>query len=290
MRVKHEKCPVCSGKNFNTLLSLKEYSIMECRDCLFCFCNDYEGIDYSDREDLRPESQWRSISQKREYIRRFSRYARIVKRYLKRPENWLDVGANLGFGVLAAQSVGFKASGIEPERRIAGLAREKYSIDIKGGYLEDLMDKGINFRVVSYYDVIEHIAEPLAELNRAHNILKENGFIVIRVPNAHRNIQRLKSKEDVEFFAPDHKNYFTFHTLKKLLETAGFSPVKYILDEPFYSSLYQLSGHENRWKIRFFKYILYPLVKALQLYNSLSITRCKELVFFARKRSSFKEK
>jgi len=283
VRVIRENCPLCSSRSFDILLHSQQYSILQCKDCSFCFCNNYEQVNYSNRIDLNPESQWRSTSQMKEYVNKFSCYARIVKKYLKKPENWLDVGANLGFGVIAARSLGFQASGIEPEHRIAELAREKYAIDIKEGYLKDSLNKGINFQVISYYDVIEHIDEPLTELKQAYSILKDDGFIVIKVPNSYREIKRLKDKKETELFAPDHKNYFTYHTLKKLLETAHFYLVKCVLDEPFYKSLYLLSGHENKWKIRFFKYLLYPLVKTVQFYNSLSMKRCTELVFFAQK-------
>lgn len=290
MQVKRENCPVCSSKNFDILLHLREYLILQCEDCSFCFCDDYEKVDYSDRRDLNPESQWRSTLQRKEYVSKFSCYVRVVKKYLKRHENWLDVGANLGFGVIAAQSLGFQATGIEPEHRIAEIARKKYVIDVKQGYLKDLVNKGINFQVISYYDVIEHIDVPLTELKQAYSILKDGGFIVIKVPNSYREIKQLKDGRKTEFFAPDHKNYFTYHTLKKLLEGANFYLVKCILDEPFYRSLYQLSGHKNKWKIRFFKYILYPLVKIVQFYNSLSIKRCAALVFFAQKKPNSSEK
>ncbi|MBL7183339.1 MAG: class I SAM-dependent methyltransferase [Anaerolineae bacterium] len=75
----------------------------------------------------------------------------------------LDVGCHIGVFLGIAQERGWAAWGIEPSRWAAREARGR-GLQVIEGTLDDVHLAGESFDVITLWDVIEHLTDPLREL------------------------------------------------------------------------------------------------------------------------------
>jgi len=95
----------------------------------------------------------------------------------------LDVGCGAGGYLMAAQTLGMTARGVEPSESHSRIGRERFGLDITTGYLvpEEMTDR---FDIIILSHVIEHIYEPATFMARLATVLAPHGVLVIVTPNA----------------------------------------------------------------------------------------------------------
>lgn len=79
--------------------------------------------------------------------------------------------------------------------------------------------------VVAAFHVMEHLPQPLAFARWTAEVLKPGGHLIIEVPNASDGWHTRK------FVHPAHLSYFTAHTLRRTLQSAGLE-ILYCGDHP----------------------------------------------------------
>jgi len=102
-----------------------------------------------------------------------------------------------------------------------------------------------SFDVVICKDILEHVLEPLNVLKEVRRVLKDDGFVIISVPNHFYFPLRLRilfgkglrwkaigsdHTQDYDEWNYMHIRFFTFNGFKRLLSTAGFQPEKWFWD------------------------------------------------------------
>jgi SAM-dependent methyltransferase len=96
----------------------------------------------------------------------------------------LDIGCDTGAFVeyLGQGDRAFRAIGIDisPAAVEAGRAR---GLDLRCGDLESLAFPAESLDIVTAYDLIEHLSDPLSFLREAHRILKPGGVLALETPN-----------------------------------------------------------------------------------------------------------
>jgi len=70
---------------------------------------------------------------------------------------------------------------------------------------------------------LEHECRPLSLLKQLHPILKSKGVIILKVPNFACWNRIIRGRKWCGFRYPDHVNYFTPRTLRRLAQEAGFT-------------------------------------------------------------------
>jgi hypothetical protein len=78
------------------------------------------------------------------------------------------------------------------------------------------------FDVVTLWDVIEHVGDPLEELRRVHNLLKSDGLVVVHTIDISSFFARLMGSR-WPWLMEMHLYYFSRRTLRQMLQKAGFS-------------------------------------------------------------------
>ena len=86
----------------------------------------------------------------------------------------LDVGAHVGVFVDVARRRGWDAWGLEPSRWAVQEGR-KQGVNLIQGTLHDAELDSESFDVVTMWDVVEHLADPLDDIREAARILKPGG-------------------------------------------------------------------------------------------------------------------
>jgi len=163
----------------------------------------------------------------------------------------LDVGAGEGF---------FSIYFFQKEWDITTLDYSDYGIKqhnekllstlIKGDVftsLERLIADQKKFDFINLSHILEHVLEPISLLKQLHLLLGENSVLRISVPNDFSKFQlhleHLGMTTDTWVAYPDHLHYFTFESLRKLLEALDYEIVEEIGEFPI--EVFLSNQHSN---------------------------------------------
>jgi SAM-dependent methyltransferase len=168
----------------------------------------------------------------------------------------LDVGCATGIFLEAMQKTNrWITKGVEISEQAARIARDYKHLDVITGNLEKADLPNDYFDVVTLWDVLEHLHDPVGSLREIYRILKPNGIIVFRVPNAGSLDARLFSAFWAGFDAPRHLYVFERSTLGIMLGKTGFNVIQMKCDLGSYpasvmSLRFWLSGNSVKPKKR----------------------------------------
>lgn len=102
----------------------------------------------------------------------------------KPPYRLLDIGSHCGFFVRFARERGWDARGIEPAAPMVRFAREINGVDaVELGFFDEGSHRGEAFHLITMYDVLEHIPDPVTLLKQVHDRLRPGGVVICKVPH-----------------------------------------------------------------------------------------------------------
>lgn len=137
----------------------------------------------------------------------------------------LDLGCWVGFLLAEARERGWEAVGVEPSGFASAYARDRLGLDVRTADLleADLPDR--SFDAVFMGDVIEHLPDPAAALDRIASALAPGGVIALALPDAGSRVARALGRRWWSVI-PTHVQYFTRASVRTLLERRGFRVVE----------------------------------------------------------------
>lgn len=137
----------------------------------------------------------------------------------------LDVGCATGFFLEAAKNQGYQPYGIELSQYSSQLAKKKFGEqNIFNGTIEEATFKPGQFSVVSMFDLIEHVRIPQVVIQKAADLLHDNGIIIITTPDSGSLSNKIMRRRWTHY-KKEHFYYFNLHALKKLASVAGLKLV-----------------------------------------------------------------
>lgn len=164
----------------------------------------------------------------------YSVHQKIVK-FVGEQKKVLDIGCAEGNLSKQMKINKCEVFGIEIDVESAKVA-EKYCKDIFIGNVESikLQEEYENyFDFIIFADVLEHLKEPSRVLKRFEKYLKEDGYIIVSLPNIANWRMRLKlltghfEYEDHGLLDNGHLKFFNEKSAKRLLLDSGFEIVKF---------------------------------------------------------------
>jgi len=145
----------------------------------------------------------------------------LVRRHAARGR-LLDVGCADGGFLAAARDAGFDVRGVEPAGSAVAVARKR-GLDVATGTLDDVPLLPASLDVVTMWHVLEHIAGPMATLERVREALVPGGHVLVEVPNA----ESIRAERDGgNWHAAEllhHVGQYGPRSLRTLVERAGFT-------------------------------------------------------------------
>lgn len=186
--------------------------LCQCPDCgLVQF--DCEPVDYY-RDVIRAGG----FSTTMVRLRR-NQYRHLIETYHLEGKKFLEAGCGRGEFLSVLKEFPVEAHGIEHRKDLVKTAVES-GLDVKAGFTEteDTVLPGAPYDVFLSFNFLEHQPEPGVMLRCIRNNLTDGGMGLITVPSLEYILQYDGYYELIR----DHIAYYTFETLRNLLESCGF--------------------------------------------------------------------
>ena len=183
-------------------------------------------------------------------IRRMRGHLADLEAMLGGPKSLLDVGIGTGIFLHLARERGWDPIGAELCAERAAKAAKEFELPIAVGPFEEQSFDGRRFQAITMLDVLEHVTNPLAMLQRAHELIEPRGVLLVTAPNERSLLTTLvgayaraggpvAAKLLARLYVPLHLHYFTPRTLTRLLTAAGFRVLR-LSDAPVYLGRYRV--------------------------------------------------
>ncbi|MCP4072091.1 MAG: class I SAM-dependent methyltransferase [Hyphomicrobiales bacterium] len=238
MKIVERVCPLCASASGHKLSKYSKdgWNIHQCSECGFIFLKNVPTYD-AFVNDLAWEKSYAIEKERREqtaFLRKVDKLTRWRLSWFHR--HTPDLARKI-FGHGKVLDIGCAGGGNLPEPLIPyGIeissvlwARANSEMRKRGGYairapavegiatFEDQFFHGVFAR-----SFLEHEINPVKIVKEAYRVLEPGGIMYIRVPNFGSINRRIMGVAWCGFRYPDHVNYFTLETLKKMAAIAGF--------------------------------------------------------------------
>lgn len=252
-KCKHRCCPSCGRENAGEpwlRYSQDKWKLKQCSQCDFVYLENapsYEALEtefawektyHAEKSKRRKGKALRYLvsdaAKKVKFLIRGRKVRAKEQRFIRRyigSGRMLDVGCGAGRTLInLPQSI--TPYGIEISPYLADVS-QKYcgprggrvvrnnAVDGMDEFDADLFD-GIMMRAF-----LEHETEPRSLLDKARRVLRAGGRIIIKVPNYGCVNRVVRGNRWCGFRFPDHVNYFTPSTLRRLVQEAGYHVVRF---------------------------------------------------------------
>lgn len=234
-------CPLCGHAVGLVRYRYEDYQIVSCEKCaLWRACprlspvqleRYYEQEYYSDERARQGRYEaWRDAN-----LDVWRRSARLVRdeacgRLGLTPEqvHLLDVGCGQGFFMQECANLGLRVHGVEPSVHAVRYARQALKLDVRAGGCEALGSHEA-YHVITLWEVLEHVPDPLATLKRLREHLHPGGFIWVSVPNVQALQRHVEGHDYFNLRNKSHLTHFDRRTLRQMLCRAGFRNVQRVV-------------------------------------------------------------
>jgi len=229
-------CALCGSRERAVLFTAGPHTLVRCARCELVYVTPRRDERALLEEVYGPE-YWRSpaakdrgysdyVADEALYLRTFRARWRRLAPHLPRAGRALDVGCAAGFSMLALAERGFDVHGIEPSDAIRAVAVARFGAErVHGGTLRDAPFAPGSFDVISLWDVLEHVCDPLDALSRARLLLAPEGRLVLETQDVEAIAARVLGRRWTHFKHDEHLVHFSPATLRQALERSGLELV-----------------------------------------------------------------
>ena len=138
----------------------------------------------------------------------------------------LDIGCGNGRFLAQMRKLGWDCVGFEPDPVAAEVALKRHRLEVFHGVLEEAGLQKRSFDVITMAHVIEHLPDRSRTLKICHQLLKENGLVVIATPNISSLGHRMFKSAYVHLDPPRHLYIFSLGSLCNCVNSSGFEVKK----------------------------------------------------------------
>jgi SAM-dependent methyltransferase len=137
----------------------------------------------------------------------------------------LDMGCSSGAFLESLTGDGWKLHGIEMSTESAKMAEGRSSAQVFVGHILDAPFHRESFDVITCFDVLEHLYEPLRVMAKVGDWLKPGGIFYVLVPNVNAAEARVFGSYWHGLELPRHLFHYSPASLKFLAQSAGLRVV-----------------------------------------------------------------
>lgn len=229
------RCNLCGFARCVPLFVKDGYRLVRCADCDLAYIANPPGAEaikaiYSADASYHDQLLDSGSDEYQLQRKRAHQHMQMLRRFRPDPagELLLDIGCSSGIFLGEARAEGMVCMGSELSADTAAFARRHFRLPVHQG---DWRDAGLadeSFDIVTLFDVIEHLPDPMGELMALRRLLRPGGLLLLATPDidglfpraSYRLADRLDYWPHPE--PPHHLFQFSQKTLSAMVEKAGY--------------------------------------------------------------------
>ena len=259
-RKHYTECPVCSSREINPLLTVKDHSvsgeefvIWQCTHCLLRFTQDvpdekaiipyYKSPDYISHTDTG-----------KGFINKTYKKVRTITLQLKaklvmeqtglNKGSLLDVGGGTGAFLHVMKEKGWTVAGIEPDEDARRMASSLYGFQLNPPEaINDLLPGSMD--AITLWHVLEHVHSLHAYVEQLKDLLKPNGKLFIAVPNYRSGDAGAYGLHWAAYDVPRHLYHFSPKSMDVLMQKHG---LKIFSKKPMWFDSFYISLLSSKYR------------------------------------------
>lgn len=260
-------CPLCGSGDLRTAYRFQGFAVLKCCGCHGSWRSNmystsditamYTGDEYSqnpyfsyDVEGFKEAAQGRYAN----YISALSAIATRVK-----VGKLLDVGCGSGAFLNVAQQRGWEVSGIELSPVLSQVSRRAVKAEVITSAFESVDLPDASYDVVTMWDIIEHVLDPVFCLKKVERLLKPGGMALFCTPDEDSLLARAGlalyrisggavSYPAMALHPTYHTYFFSRNGFKGLVGKSGMNVVRCYSQAAFFEHS-QLPSSVAKWGI-----------------------------------------
>ncbi len=240
-------CPICGSKKLNPVHECKDYfalgdcfMIKECESCGFRFTDeapseDEIGIYYKAEDYVSHSDTQKGIVNKLYHFARnmmLRKKGNMVddiynynhKEGSDQKKHILDIGAGTGYFLNEMNERGWLVEGAEKSDDARVFADKHFKIELARS-IADYMGTPSNMKkydIITLWHVLEHLENLNGSLNDIRSLLKDNGNLILALPNCASYDARKYKEYWAAYDVPRHLWHFTPETVSMVASKNGF--------------------------------------------------------------------
>ena len=236
------KCPICSSESTNLKIVSKDYLVLKGNSndfsVYYCHgCSNGFSFPFMKNEELNkhyPDDYncYKSHKGLSGYIQKLKsgNDVKIIKKTLKNTgKEVFEIGSGSGFFLSLLAEQGLKASGLEPSGSGVKYAKENFGIELENCFFEEYVSEK-KYDLVIAFHVLEHFTDPVSALRKMKSLIKESGYLYLKVPRFDSWACKLYGKFWHGYDLPRHRTHFSKNGLIEILKAEGFETVMFKSD------------------------------------------------------------
>ncbi len=296
----YTQCPCCQSSSISNVFTAKDYTVSQeffevwhCSNCTLRFTQNvanesnigkyYQSKDYISHSDTKTGL----VNRLYHLVRNYTQYEKrkfIKKITGKTAGNLLDVGAGTGTFCNTMQQVGWQVKGLEPDATARQNALINHRLVLENlEALQQQLDK--QYDLITMWHVMEHVHDVQGYLKTFNSILKDDGMLLIAVPNYTSKDADWYKEFWAAYDVPRHLYHFSPHSMKQLMLLNGFEVVD---TEPMWFDSYYVSMLSEQYKygskniFRLLKAAVNGFISNLPVYFNKE--KCSSVIYVIKKK------
>lgn len=250
-------CGICSSSDFDKVweagdtrfgLTDARFTVVKCLKCGMHYTNprptvetlgsfypgDYYSIfisnepTQSDHKGTSFGNRYAAWQSRRSKATAADERVKITRKTAKTPGRLLDIGCAAGNYLIAMGPYGWQVTGVDMDEAMCQFARDTRGLEMIHGTLESVELPEAEFDLVTMWESLEHMPDPVGSLKKVVSTLKPGGYLVVSVPDIGSLAARIMKSDWPNLDLPRHLYHFDKNTAFELCRRTGLDPQQWL--------------------------------------------------------------
>lgn len=220
------QCLLCKSKNNKIFLKWKKYNLFLCQNCSLVFANiNFKKFkpEFFNTDDVKKKFIKQQMINSFNY--RLNNFAHERVKYiqenikLKKNDIIFDYGCGFGSFLYALKRKKILSRGSDFDLDSVNFCKSK-KLEVSRLPFENQKDNSL--KLITLFDVIEHLEMPIKFLKTARKKLKKDGYVLMFTPNIHSLSGKMMGPDHNMFAVFNHLCFYDYKSLSYLAKKTGF--------------------------------------------------------------------